>query len=211
MSGGGRQVADQRTESIMFVVLVGPDGVGKTTVARHLINLHTGESIYFHFRPTAKGGIRPEPGMIRQPEIRRSNSTPVDRFVGWARILVNLARFWWGYLIVIRPALARHALVVGDRWSYGYMAKPESLGFYGPRWLARWVVALMPAPDLVAALSADPATIINRKPELDWTSAARDLAAWTNLPVRRLRVFDALKPPSEVAAAIRQCLRNSTG
>ena len=33
------------------MVLVGPDGVGKTSVADVLVSMHRGGSAYIHFRP----------------------------------------------------------------------------------------------------------------------------------------------------------------
>src|SRR5262245_22717613 len=112
-----------------FVVLVGPDGVGKTAVARALLAHHQGPAAYFHFLPPLRGPLARSPG----PE-----STPPPKpgargsaVLGWLRILRNAARCWIGYIRTVRPALQHTSLIVGDRWLYGYVAQPNTLRFYG--------------------------------------------------------------------------------
>lgn len=54
--------ASPRRRPGTFIVIVGPDGVGKTTVARAIIDQHQGPSAYFHFLPTGAGGMSLRPG-----------------------------------------------------------------------------------------------------------------------------------------------------
>jgi thymidylate kinase len=189
-----------------FVVLVGPDGVGKSTVARALMAQHGGPSAYFHFAPPVFGRLATAlpSGAAGPPKAR---GTTGSRFLGWLRLARSFARFWTGYLVAIRPALRRGTLVVGDRWAYGYIVQPGALRFHGPRALARAVVRLLPRPDLVVNLRAPAGVIRGRKDELTLAEIEAELAAWATLPEARLRTVDATATPDAVATAILRELR----
>jgi thymidylate kinase len=152
-----------------FVVLVGPDGVGKTTVARALLAQHQGPAGYFHFLPLDGPLPRsPDAASIPPPKAGPGGS-PV---LGWIRLLRNAARCWVGYLRVVRPALKRHWLIVGDRWMYGYVVQPDTLKFHGPDLLALAVLRLLPSPHLIVNLTAPPHVIRARKQELVYSARA---------------------------------------
>jgi thymidylate kinase len=125
-----------------------------------------------------------------------------------ARIARNYLRFWLGYLFKVRPALARGTLVVADRWAYGYMVQPHALKFFGPAWLARVAVTSLPAPDLVANLTAPPDVIRGRKQELTETQIEAELAAWATLPAPHIESFDTQGSPEAVASRILAAARS---
>ena len=184
-----------------FVVLVGPDGVGKTTIARALAAASEQTASYFHFRPLVFTQLLAAPPDSMDPAIDKGPQRG-SRLLGWIRILRNLIRFWAGYLLRVRPALADGHLVIGDRWAYGYLVQPAALKFYGPRWMALLLLKLLPQPDLVASLTAPVEVIRQRKQELTASEISAELSAWRALPAARLRLFDTVRPPHEVANAI---------
>lgn len=185
------------------MVLVGPDGVGKTTVADALTRAFQGPTLYFHFLPVRGESLRPEPGApAPRKEIARGVVTPVGVVAGWLRLLRNLLRFWYAYLSVVRPAVSSGTLVIGDRWGYGYAVQPEPLRFFGPVWLGRVGTAALPRPDLIANLVAPVQVVAARKAELPPSLIAAELEAWRSIPAAPLVDFDALAAPSDVATAI---------
>jgi thymidylate kinase len=184
-----------------LVVLVGPDGVGKTTVARALVDEYTGPTAYFHFLPPIGGSLASAPD--RDPGPPPPKAPAVGTIVlGWLRLFRNAARCWLSYLTTIRPTLGRKALVIGDRWIYGYIVQPYALRFYGPAWLAHWVVRLMPQPDLIVNLAAPAALVRSRKQELTDIEIERELLAWASLPLPHLLTVDAGRPPEVIAREV---------
>lgn len=179
-----------------FVVLVGPDGVGKTSVAAELIARVNGH--YFHFRPP----LRPR---WTVPTPGETTSTPPPK-TGVIRSILRMGKafvsFWAGYLLTVRPAITAGGLVIADRWAYGYLVNPERLGTLDQPHLARLMLSTMPQPDLVFALVADPQTIHKRKNELSVQAAAEELKAWTSLPASRLIKIDAEQPIGEIVDSI---------
>lgn len=182
-----------------FVVLVGPDGVGKTTVARELIRLRGGCSGYVHFRPSLWSPLDREPS-ISSTALKASPGG--GRLLGILRIGKSLVGFWAGYLARIRPALRRGCVVVGDRWAYGYLLQPSSLGFHGPKGLARLVVSAMPRPDVVVVLQAPVDVIMARKQELGAEQIRAEMARAAALSEHRRITIDATQSPGEIARTI---------
>jgi thymidylate kinase len=187
------------------VVLVGPDGVGKTTVARALTAAYAGPTAYFHFLPVVGRTLPSHPGEdgTRPPPPGEAGA----RVLGWVRLLRNLARCLAGYFATVRPACRRGALVVGDRWIYGYLVQPQALRFYGPHWVAEAAIRLVPPPDLVVNLSAPAETVLDRKQELTPKQVAAELTAWSGLRHGRVKTFDATEPPAMIATRILEALR----
>ena len=191
-----------------FVVVVGPDGVGKTTVARALTEQYGGPTAYFHFRPPLFRALSPRPPDAADPPMSK-DAAGGSRVVGWLRLARNVAHFWLGYLLGVRPAVHAGALVVADRWAYGYLVHPRALRFHGPAWLAALAVRALPRPHMIANLRASPELIRERKRELSLAQVEAELAAWVGLPVMRLQTFDADEPPPVIARRILQALRDT--
>jgi thymidylate kinase len=182
---------DRIAEKGAFVVIVGPDGVGKSGLAQALVEIAPGETGYFHFRPPIRGRLRPTVP-IEMRTITKNRTEPL-LLLGWLRLSLAFVRFWAGYLLSIRPVLGRGGLVIGDRWAYGYLVQPLALRYGGPPWLASFVIRSLPSPDLVVNLTAPPREIHRRKQELSLEEIAAELEAWNRIPAPRMVRLDALQ------------------
>lgn len=182
-----------------FVVVVGPDGVGKTTLAEGLLEARQGH--YFHFRPPFRAKSMLSRPPHHDPPLSKDPG-PTFPPVGWLRLARNFVSSWIGYLTAVRPATSRGALVVGDRWLFGYLVQPRPLRYGGPEWLARLAIALLPSPDLVVNLTAPVELIAALKEELSRSEIARELEAWKSLPVANLVTIDASSEIQDVTLAV---------
>ncbi len=180
-------------------MIIGPDGVGKTSLARQLIADHGPPTLYIHFRPRFR--IRPpeRPRVEGVPPPKRMDPGP--RPLGWVRLARSVLLFWGGYLRWVRPAVRNGALVVGDRWVYGYVGQPGALGFGGPSWLAQLATRITPGPDLLVRLRAPADVIALRKGDLRASEIAREDQTWDTLSVAAWPV-DASADPSQISAAV---------
>lgn len=190
-----------RRRSGAFVVLVGPDGVGKTSTAHALTESFEGPTAYFHFRPPLRGGMPPAPPAEMPPPENKVHPAG-SKVLGWLRLVRHLIHCWLGHLLSVRPAVRRGSLVLGDRWSYGYLVQPRALRFYGPPWFAALCLHLLPRPDLVVNLTASVEEIRRRKQELSPAEIADELDRWASLQLPRMRVFPADLAPSRIAQRV---------
>ena len=85
---------------------------------------------------------------------------------------------------------------------YGYLVQREALKFYGPDFLARLIVRLMPRPHLIINLSAPSSIIRSRKQELTIREIEQELVAWSSLLLPNMLTLDATRSPEDIAEEI---------
>ncbi|EKD46962.1 MAG: thymidylate kinase-like protein [uncultured bacterium] len=163
------------TPTGLFVVVLGPDGSGKSTLVNALLNdLQRAfrRTWRFHWRP----GLLPKLGGGSSTCLQTDNSKSTaasppkkakyGKAVSLLRYGYYLLDFILGYWAVVYPRRAQTTLILGERWYYDVIASPERYGFNLPQWLLRFGKLLIPLPDLTILLVADPENIHARKPEL---------------------------------------------
>ena len=181
-----------------IVILVGPDGSGKTTSAELLCRRFAEtripvSAVYLG----AQAPLLPTRRLSQQ--IRKRLSTPpkvkpvkdVTRRQRLRGLVHIMADKWLRYLVYVRPRLARGEVVVLDRYFYDLRTFPHPL--IKRPWVEALVMRLIPEPALAFCLTADPALITARKNELTVAETERQIACYRGLSrwVRNFREMPA--------------------
>lgn len=151
----------------LVVGVLGPDGSGKTTMVEHLereVAPAFRRVRRFHFRPWfGKPGGRVVSDPHAQP--------PRTWLVGLVKTWMYIVDYWLGWVSLVMPAKIRSTLVLFDRYYHDSVvdsARYRLPRYFGP---SRWFAFLVPQPDMWLVLHASPATLIDRKGELDYDTA----------------------------------------
>lgn len=175
-----------------FVVLVGPDGCGKTTVADAIAKEMDCNPFSLTYRIHSSFGGLPRLRNIYAACMRvlgkkvefKSDPTPGTRHMGMQKPLSPLrAIFYVTYygigLIVSRIKILRmypyFTMILADRYYYDYY---YMRGYQRcPNWYKRIFEFFIPQPDLVLFLNRDAKRIYAQKPELSVEEIERQQAA----------------------------------
>jgi thymidylate kinase len=165
----------------LFLVLIGPDGSGKTTIAevlrKQLNNKLFAETRIFHrypgflpplssmlfFRKKRRTSVDLSPKACSMSSQNSNRSSKLSLF----RALVNVLYYMWDFVLFYIPlkrATGKGKLVIFDRYFYDHLIQPGYSKI--PRWLLRAILKIIPSPDLVVYLHNDAEHIHNRKNEL---------------------------------------------
>lgn len=189
----------------MIVLLVGPDGTGKSTIAERLASseglgvIETG-----HYRPGILWKRSPEVTVTPHAERRRSV------FASFGKLVAVFVDFVLGHVGPWRRT-GRRGVIVLERGWWDHVADPARYRL-PPRLsvVASVLGRFLPRADLVVILGGDPAAIVARKPELGEGEVAVQLERWRALAARaghRVLELDTVSaPPEETAARIGRAL-----
>ncbi len=195
-----------RPEGGLDVVLLGPDGAGKSSVIRAVSQKLTGafaRKACYRFPPGVLSRLlrRPEypPEMAPHGSPPRSFLASVARACGYWFIYYTL-----GYYVTVHLALARDTLVLHDRHLVDALVDPLRYRYGGPAWLLRLLWRLARKPDLVVLLDAPPEVLQARKQEVPFEETARQREAYRALvgAMGNGRVVDAGRPLEQVAGDV---------
>lgn len=169
-----------------LVILVGPDGCGKTTSAELVVNRFAAtrvpvSAVYLG----AQKPLLPTRKLSQKLRKRRAQAgaprevKDVNRRQRLRGLVHIMADKWARYLLQVRPRLVRGEVVVLDRYFYDLRVFPHPLVRKG--WVEKAVMACIPEPALAFCLTADPALITARKNELTVAETTRQIECYRGL------------------------------
>lgn len=155
-----------------LVVFVGPDGSGKSSVIANVNEMmkavYPERRIYhmsFALFPTLRTGL----GLTRvdrknegSKKTKRKRSL-IGYAASWAVVVYHTLEFMLGHFIVCR-AIRRGELILFDRYYYDFFVQPAYRDLVWP--FRKFLLSLVPKPDVAIYLRAKPDTVFSRKQEL---------------------------------------------
>ena len=181
-----------------MVILVGPDGAGKSTLTEQVVRRLSATRI--PASPVYLGAQKPLlPTRKWSQQVRRAmgqsqkakGPKDVDRKQRLRGLLHIMADKWARYLVYVRPRLVRGEVVVVDRYFYDLRTFAHPL--VKSRFVEGFVMRLIPEPALAFCLVADPELITIRKHELTVAETARQIECYRGIRrwVRNFREIPA--------------------
>ncbi|HYZ78718.1 MAG TPA: hypothetical protein VE596_15240 [Gaiellaceae bacterium] len=199
----------------LVVLVAGPDGAGKSSVARRLIDEFATEVtrvVHTHWRP----GLLPHPRALVGGRGAADSARPHARTPHGAVVSLGLLGYYWldfllGGWLHQQAIRRRGGLVVVERgwWDVAIDSRRYRLSV-APA-VVRTLAYLLPRPDLALVLHGDPRVLSVRKGELATAEIARQNVLWRKTRAGHRQVLlDAGEPEEAVlgksVAAVRVAL-----
>lgn len=199
-----------------MVVIIGPDGTGKTTVIEKLSD-HISELCkydkkkvkIFHFRPSMLPNLKrlltPNKSRATDEEFTRPHRAQPSGFImSLFRQLYYFTDYTVGYFIKVRPLFAKGNLVFFDRYFYDFIVDPARSRVKLPQFIPLFLMKLVPKPKVAIYLDNDTETILKRKQELSKNELSRQLTEYRNLTEKFPWFYrvDGRKPVEDIVREI---------
>lgn len=173
----------------MMVVFLGPDGVGKSTIAKEVSDIvwgsfHGIKHIYWRpglFLPFGRVKFWQSPEIDLGINPRPHNRPKQSRIISLIRFFYYTLDFIIGYYPKIYFPMVKRKLVVMDRYYYDFLVDLQRYNFNIPKWLPKIILPIIPKPDLTFYLYNKPQNIIKRKRELPLSEVERQIKAFSKI------------------------------
>ena len=173
-----------RRPSGVYIVILGPDGAGKTTLTGKILELLGplfDSSRIFQWRPQVIKPRVPYSPFFNPPH----DKPPHGSLESVLRIIAVVLDYWVGYPTVIRPLLSRAGLIIYDRDFHDLLVDRLRYRYGGPHWLPDLAAKLLPTPETVfLTLDADADIILDRKQEVAPDELRRQRVAYADLAAK---------------------------
>jgi len=164
-----------------FIVLVGCDGSGKSSVIEGLIKLWNEEGITVetgHWCPSSESSSdtnekhenADDPHAVKPRGLFSSVAK-----LGW------ISYKWWSSWIKKYNKASKNGMVVFDRFYGDLLVDPTRYRYGGPMWIARIWAKCLPQPDLLLFLDADEEVLMSRKQEVSMEALRNSRNGYTKL------------------------------
>lgn len=176
-----------------FIAFVGPDGSGKSTIAKLFRNeicrimVKDNENVkVLHFRPTIFPNLKKLFYGKNYDETKENFTNPHRaKPAGLSSSLLRLTYYWIdyiiGYWIFLRRRCIAGQIFIFDRYFYDFIVDPYRSRINLPSWVRFLFLKLTPKPDIVYFLDCDARTILERKKELPEEEINRQLIHYKSL------------------------------
>jgi len=190
------------------LVLLGPDGAGKSSVARAVRQDLAPAFFDTTSRTFPPALLNRGGGSDRAPHAVRPRSLLMSAIRALAYWFVY---YRFGHYFTVHVELARFTLVIHDRHLFDVLVDPRRYRYAGPRGLLRLICRMVARPDLVIALDAPPEVLQARKQEVQPEETSRQCEAYRQLArwLGNGQIVDASRPLGRVIADVDQAVLRS--
>jgi thymidylate kinase len=163
----------------VFIVCVGPDGSGKSSVAdRVMKRLETtfkrDKSRYYHWKPLTFRLSKADRGLVHNPHGQTTRGTLASTIY----LFYHLLEFFLGGILRLKPVLFRNGMVFVDRYFYDIIVDPKRYRLNASAWLVCLIAKTIVKPDLVICLDAPAKLFYERKQEVPYEEVVRQREAY---------------------------------
>ncbi len=193
-----------------FIGVLGPDGAGKSTLIKGLTNYLESKKQkvhYFHWRIPWFKSDDTKVSICTDPHAK----PPYGMFLSVIKLIYLLFIAWPAWLKNAWPHLCRKEWVILDRGPDDLCCDPRRYRYGGPIWLAQFWARLMPRPEKIIVVTADPESIATRKLEVSKEELARQIMQYKNLSSKKyLHVCSSSLPEDTLENALKLLFEDHT-
>ena len=166
----------------VFIVCMGPDGSGKTSVADRIIKrfktfFNAEKTNHYHWKPILKRHSNARIGSIDKPHRQTTRGSLSSTMY----LFYHAFEFVLGGVLCLRPMLFRNGMIIVDRYFYDIMVDPKRYRLNVSNWLVHLLSKIIVKPDLIICLDAPAKTFYERKQEVPFEEVIRQRKAYLSL------------------------------